>query len=225
MCNLIGNRPQSATFHTANRYKPFKKTNMKQLTVLIGLFISMTFNCHAQSQTERIAKEICDKLNDVNLDQSSEFSNNKSIEIIQSTYLRNQESIKKLISEYSKTYTNKSNIEIAKLVGRDITFYLMKNCNVYQRITMFKNKPVPNISTTTEKVGEDFTELLIVKTKTNNISQSLVDECMIKAMDKNEKELVRNFGSKFSLAFTREFQAYLMTKCEPYMTWTASLLN
>lgn len=123
----------------------------------------MTFYCHAQSQTERIAKEICDKLNDVNLDQNSEFSNNKSIEIIQSTYLRNQESIKKLISEYSKTYTNKSDIEIAKLVGRDITFYLMKNCNVYQRITMFKNKPVPNISTTTEKVGEDFTELLTVK--------------------------------------------------------------
>lgn len=145
------------------RYKPFKKTNMKQLTILIGLFISMTFYCHAQSQTERIAKEICDKLNDVNLDQNSEFSNNKSIEIIQSTYLRNQESIKKLISEYSKTYTNKSDIEIAKLVGRDITFYLMKNCNVYQRITMFKNKPVPNISTTTEKVGEDFTELLTVK--------------------------------------------------------------
>lgn len=198
---------------------------MKQLAILIGLFISMTFYCHAQSQTESIAQEICDKLNEVDLDQNSESSNNKSIEVIQSTYLRNQESIKKLISEYSKTNANKSDIEISKLVGRDITFYLMKNCIVYQRITMFKNKPVPDISTTTEKVGEDFTELLTVKSKTNNISQSLVDECMIKAMDKNEKELVRNFGSKFSLTFTREFQAYLMTKCEPYMTWSASLIN
>jgi hypothetical protein len=185
----------------------------------------MTIYCHAQSQTESIAIEICDKLNDVNLDQNSESLNNKSIEIIQSTYLSNQETIKKLRSDYSETYTNKSDIEIAKLVGQDITFYLMKNCNVYQRITMFKNKPVPNISTTTDKVGDEFTELLTSKTKTSNISQSLVDDCIIKAINNNKKELVKSFGSEFSLEFTKEFQAYLLTKCEPYMKWTASLIN
>jgi len=29
LCNLIGNRPQSATFHTADRYVPLKKTTHK----------------------------------------------------------------------------------------------------------------------------------------------------------------------------------------------------
>jgi hypothetical protein len=42
---------------------------------------------------------------------------------------------------------------------------------------------------------------------------------------KKEKELITKFGSFYSDNFTKEFIAFLMTKCEPYMKWTASQLN
>ena len=197
---------------------------MKHL-IIIGILSIITNYCFAQSETENIALEICDKLKNINFNEDTESINQKSLEAIQSTYLEKQSLIKGLMKEYSKKYPNESDVEVSKILGRDITFYLMKNCNTYLRITMFKNKPVPQISSTTENVGDDFTELLNQQIKTEKISQSMVDNCMIKAMDKNEKELIKKFGSKYSLEFTTEFQAYLMTKCEPYMKWTASLIN
>lgn len=203
----------------------FKRLYMKYLIVIFGIFITMTNYCLAQSEVENIATEICTTLKDVNLNKELESVNKKSQEIIQETYLRKQDLIKTLIIEYSKTNKDKSDVEILKIIGRDITFYLMKDCEIYQRITMFKNEIVPKISSTTEKTGTDFTEFLTHKIKTETITRSIVDDCMTKAMDKNEKELVKNFGSKYSLAFTKEFQAYLLTKCEPYMKWTASLIN
>ena len=51
----------------------------------------------------------------------------------------------------------------------------MKNCRVYQIITMFKNQPVPKISKLAENVGGIFTRILEEKTKTkkyHEISES-----------------------------------------------------
>lgn len=68
----------------------FQKTIMKQLATIILLITSISFNCHSQSQTDKVALEICGNIANVSLDQSSEILNNKIIGIIQSTYLRHQ---------------------------------------------------------------------------------------------------------------------------------------
>lgn len=198
---------------------------MKHLIIILGLLLTLTNYGFGQSEVENIATEICAKLRSVNLNKDSESVNKKALEIIQDTYQSKQDLIKTLVKQYAKTYTDKSEVEISKIIDQDITFYLMKDCEVYQRITMFKNDPVPNISPTTEKVGDDFTELLTQRIKTETISQSIVDDCMNKSMDKNGKELTKKFSSKYSLGFIKEFQAYLLTKCEPYMKWTASMIN
>jgi hypothetical protein len=192
----------------------------------LGIFIITLFHHgYGQSEIENIASEICGKIEKLDLNKSTQVVNQKAQEIIQSTYLRNQEKIRKLITDYSEEYKNKSDIELSKIIGRDITFHLMKTCETYQRITMFKNEPVPKISKTAEKVCADFTAFLVEKTKSEDISQSIVDECMILALDKNEKLLIKKYESKYSWEFTQEFQAYLLTRCEPYMKWTASMIN
>lgn len=198
---------------------------MKHLIIILGFLLTLTNYSLGQSEVEKIATDICTKLQSVNLKEDSESVNKKAFELIQDTYQGKQDLIRTLVKKYAQTYTDKSEVEISKIIGQNITFYLMKDCEVYQQITMFKNGPVSNISATTEKVGTDFTELLTQRIKTEKISQSIVDDCINKSMDKNEKELTKKFGSKYSLGFIQEFQAYLLTKCEPYMKWTASMIN
>lgn len=108
-------------------------------------------------------------------------------------------------------------------VGQEILFFLMKDCEYFQRITMFNNKPVPKVSATTLKVGKYFTELLIEKSKSRNIDDDLVDECIIEASIENYDLIAKSFGEWNSPQFLQEFEAYRMTQCIPYIRWTASV--
>ena len=198
---------------------------MKNLIAILGFLLIFTSYSLGQSEVEKIATDICTELQTLNLNEDSELVNKKSIEIIQDIYQSKQDLIKTLVKKYSQTYIGKSEVEISKIVGQDITFHLMKDCEVYQRITMFKNGHIPNISTTTEKIGDDFTELLTQRIKTESISTKIVDDCMNKSMDKNKNELIKKYGSKYSVEFIEEFKAYLLTKCEPYMKWTTSMIK
>ena len=174
---------------------------------------------------EKISNEICEDLKKVDLSLSIEVVNQKALEAIQAIYQSNEKQIQDLYIEYSKADKKKSATEISRLVGQDITYTLMKDCEPYLRITMFKNQPIPQISATTDSIGNDFTELLNEEIKTEAISQSLVDKCMVRITDKYAKTIENEYGDRFSLEFINEFQAYLMTRCEPYMRWTASLIK
>jgi hypothetical protein len=74
-------------------------------------------------------------------------------------------------------------------------------------------------------VGKIFTRILNKKIKKEKISYEIVDKLMLEAMKMKEKELIKKFGSFYSDKFTKEFTAFLMTKCDPYMRWIASQLN
>ena len=198
---------------------------MKKFTINTFLLIFITSISFSQSKLEKISTIACEKLEGVNLNQNIKNLNKEAVSIIKKTYRENQSLIRKLTTDLKKDLKDKTDLEISKIIGHNMTFNLMKNCKVYQRVTMFKNQPVPKISKLTENIGEIFTRILEGKTKTKKISYEIVDKSMFEAMKKKEKELITKFGSFYSDNFTKEFIAFLMTKCEPYMKWTASQLN
>jgi hypothetical protein len=193
---------------------------MKYL-LFLGLIVIMSAgSAFSQTLEETIATEVCEEIEDLDFSTPSNNITRCYQEAIQEVYLRYQQELSKLLLEYSDI-NNLSELESSNLIGREISYYLMKGCENYQRITMFNFKPVPKISPTVNQIGEDFTRLLLAEMENNEISQEIIDSCMDEAIINNEDKLAEHFGSVFSLEFEKEFQAYLFTKCDPYMRWLA----
>ena len=61
------------------------------------------------------------------------------------------------------------------------------------------------------------------KLKQKKISNEIIEKSMFEAMKKKEKELITKFGSlesdNFTKEFMKEFSAFIMTRCEPFMRW------
>jgi hypothetical protein len=198
---------------------------MKTLSVYLGIIGILYSNCFAQSNIETVAQEYCNKLNEINLNQEKNNINQKSLALLEATYADNEEAFRKFAEEYSTNYPNRTQMQITRAFGREVTYFLMKGCVPYQRITMFQNKPVPVISAVTEKVGSHMSDLLTDKSKTEKISRDLVDECLDKAITIYTKDIIKHFGTLNSEKFTNELTAYLMTRCDPYIRWTVSLMK
>ena len=169
----------------------------------------------------------CEKLERVNLNQNIEVLNKEAASIIKKTKRENQSLINELTTDLRKYAKGLTDLEILESINQNITFNLMKNCRVYQIITMFKNQPVPKISKLAENVGGIFTRILEEKTKTKKISNEIVEKSMFEALIKKEKELITKFGSlesdNFTKEFMKEFSAFIMTRCEPFMRWRSQL--
>lgn len=193
---------------------------MKNKFVLVIILIFGHFFCFGQTLVEDMAIQICKKLDKINLEESTNTINQIGLEIIHNTYQENADEILQLMTKQSGEFESKSDIELSKIVGSQVTYILMKDCKTFQRITMFNNEPIPEVSIVTEMIGIDFTKILDKKLKTAIISDPLIDECMGLAMDQFEQELVEQFGSKYSIEFSKEFFVFLITRCEPYMKWT-----
>ena len=199
--------------------------NMKNIILITFLIIIINNICLGQSKSETMSKILCEKLESIDINQDIKTLNKESVSAIQKTYKENQGLIREIMTDLKKNLKNKSDLEISKVIGQNITYYSMKNCENYQRITIFKNKPTPEISKTTKYIGIIFKKILEEKIKRKKISYNILDKSMFEAMKIKEKELIKKFGSFYSDNFTKEFTAFLMTKCEPYMRWTASLMN
>ena len=196
---------------------------MKKLTINTFLLIFITSISFSQSKTEKISTIFCEKLERINLNQNIEVLYKEAASIIKKTKRENQSLINELTTGLRKYAKGLTNLEILESINQNITFNLMKNCRVYQRITMFKNQPVPKISKLAENVGGIFTRILEEKTKTKKISNEIIEKSMFEAMKKKEKELITKFGSlesdNFTKEFMKEFNAFIMTRCEPFMRW------
>ncbi|SFU01663.1 hypothetical protein SAMN04489724_3315 [Algoriphagus locisalis] len=179
----------------------------------------------SQSQEMEIANSICNKLSSLDLTEPTTVLNQKSISAMQQVYQGFQSKSADLIEGYRKKYPNKSDIEITKAIGQEVTALLMHECIAYQRITMFNAQPVPEISDAVTKVGKDFTLLLTSKGVIEELSQGLIDECIVQVMDQNSDLILKAYGNISSPKFMQEFQAYLMTESIPYIRWVASQLN
>lgn len=200
---------------------------MKKLTINTFLLIFITSISFSQSKTEKISTIFCEKLERVNLNQNIEVLNKEAASIIKKTKRENQSLINELTTDLRKYAKGLTDLEILESINQNITFNLMKNCRVYQIITMFKNQPVPKISKLAENVGGIFTRILEEKTKTKKISNEIVEKSMFEALIKKEKELITKFGSlesdNFTKEFMKEFSAFIMTRCEPFMRWRSQL--
>ena len=200
---------------------------MKKLTINTFLLIFITSISFSQSKTEKISTIFCEKLERINLNQNIEVLYKEAASIIKKTKRENQSLINELTTGLRKYAKGLTNLEILESINQNITFNLMKNCRVYQRITMFKNQPVPKISKLAENVGGIFTRILEEKTKTKKISNEIVEKSMFEALIKKEKELITKFGSlesdNFTKEFMKEFSAFIMTRCEPFMRWRSQL--
>ena len=196
---------------------------MKKLTINTFLLIFITSISFSQSKIEKISTIFCEKLERVNLNQNIEVLNKEAASIIKKTKRENQSLINELTTDLRKYAKGLTDLEILESINQNITFNLMKNCRVYQIITMFKNQPVPKISKLAENVGGIFTRILEEKTKTKKISNEIVEKSMFEALIKKEKELITKFGSLESDNFTKEFSAFIMTRCEPFMRWRSQL--
>ena len=200
---------------------------MKKLTINTFLLIFITSISFSQSKTEKISTIFCEKLERINLNQNIEVLYKEAASIIKKTKRENQSLINELTTGLRKYAKGLTNLEILESINQNITFNLMKNCRVYQRITMFKNQPVPKISKLAENVGGIFTRILEEKTKTKKISNEIIEKSMFEAMKKKEKELITKFGSlesdNFTKEFMKEFSAFIMTRCEPFKRWISQL--
>ena len=200
---------------------------MKKLTINTFLLIFITSISFSQSKTEKISTIFCEKLERINLNQNIEVLYKEAASIIKKTKRENQSLINELTTGLRKYAKGLTDLEILESINQNIIFNLMKNCRVYQRITMFKNQPVPKISKLAENVGGIFTRILEEKTKTKKISNEIIEKSMFEAMKKKEKELITKFGSlesdNFTKEFMKEFSAFIMTRCEPFMRWRSQL--
>ena len=161
---------------------------MKKLTINTFLLIFITSISFSQSKTEKISTIFCEKLERINLNQNIEVLYKEAASIIKKTKRENQSLINELTTDLRKYAKGLTDLEILESINQNITFNLMKNCRVYQIITMFKNQPVPKISKLAENVGGIFTRILEEKTKTKKISNEIVEKSMFEALIKKEKE-------------------------------------
>jgi hypothetical protein len=195
---------------------------MKKFLALIAVSILLigSQNTYGQDEMEILTNKVCAKLDSIELTQDNEKIAECAKGIIEATYLGNQSTINELVKSNSEKYPTKTKAELVELTVAEITFSLMKGCEQYQRITMFNNQPGPTISPTTYLIGQEFTVLLEEVLRTQAISQSVIDECIEKIIAKNLGKIFANGGLN---QFNKEFNAYLLTKCEVYMKWGAGM--
>lgn len=109
--------------------------------------------------------------------------------------------------------------ESAQMVGNAVRFELMGDCENFQRITMFRGKPVPRISDLTRKIGDDINESLTEAEKNGELNRDTIDKVMSDATRKYSAELEEQFGEVYSNEFSDELIAYMQTQSKPYMRW------
>lgn len=110
---------------------------MKKLTINTFLLIFITSISFSQSKIEKISTIFCEKLERVNLNQNIEVLNKEAASIIKKTKRENQSLINELTTDLRKYAKGLTDLEILESINQNITFNLMKNCRVYQIITMF----------------------------------------------------------------------------------------
>ena len=175
----------------------------------------------SQTVDIKMANSVCENLSGLNLSEDSTTHHDKVIEMMKLEYKNHRQEFIDQILAYEKD-SLVSQMEAAKLVGQKMVVHLMDNCVPFQQITMFESQPVPKISKTTEKIGEDFTALLLSKSKLQEIDNTLIDSLRVEIIEKYSQRIEKKYGDKNSPAFEKEFNAYIMTESIPYMEWAAS---
>ena len=192
---------------------------MKKSILFIAVFLPLI--CFSQTEEEIIADAVCKNLSKLNLSESPNSLNQKALNTIQKAYQDFQPKILDLMVVYKKKHPGLSDLDLSKLIGQEITVYLMDKCVPYQRITMFQSQPVPKLSETTKMIGEKYTELLMNRSKSQKITQNLIDDCIIEVTDKYANLVKQKYGDRYSEKFIKEFQTYLMTESLPHIRWMA----
>lgn len=196
---------------------------MKKKAFLMIAFCSIRLATFGQEAERQIASEVCVELTKLDLKRDPEWINTQTAEIFRKVYAANDKRMFQLYQNYVESGKTHSTDEARQLVGQEIMVNMMKDCQHYQRITMFNYGPVPTVSKTAQKVGEAFTKLLIEKSRDRKIDEDLVYDCITEVSVENYDLIEEEFGDWSSQEFRKEFEAYLMTKCEPYIRWTASM--
>ncbi|MEQ9437480.1 MAG: hypothetical protein RIG62_00485 [Cyclobacteriaceae bacterium] len=196
---------------------------MKSLYFITCILLPSLAVC--QTQEEDIASVICSNLSELDLTEAPATLNQKSLAIIQKVYQDFQPRSAELFVAYREMYKGKSDLEISKLIGQQVTVHLMDECVAYQRITMFNAQPVPKITETARQIGKEFTTLFTERMKSGSITQTTVGECVTQVTNKNAHIIEKVYGDPQSPKFIEEFLAYLMTDSMPYMKWMASQIR
>lgn len=173
----------------------------------------------AQSAEEQIADKVCESMSDVDFDMEVEAMNMLVKESIQEVYKAETDLILEAMAVHMEENPDISQQESAQIVGNAIRFELMGNCENFQRITMFRGKPVPVISDLTRKIGDDINESLVEAEKNGELNQATIDKVMSDATKRYSAELEEQFGQVYSNEFSDELIAYMQTQSKAYMRW------
>lgn len=195
---------------------------MNKTNTLIFTLCILPFFAFSQEGEEQIASEICIGLSKLDLTQHPNTINSQAKKIFIDVYTANGAKMQERLNHYLAKNKGMEAEGARKKVGQEILFFLMKDCESFQRITMFDYGPVPAISETILKVGKDFTVFFNEKLKTNKMDADMVDECIMLATIENYDLLKATYGDLNSSEFYQDLNAYLMTKCIPYMRWTVA---
>ncbi|MFA0962307.1 hypothetical protein AB9P05_10895 [Roseivirga sp. BDSF3-8] len=172
-----------------------------------------------QSPDAELAGKVCASMDDVDFSMDETELNELVMQSIQNVYKEETELIVKAMNVHMEANEGMTQQEAGLVIGNAVRLELMDNCENFQRITMFKGKPVPEISDLTRKVGEEITEDIAGKEKNGGLTMEIIDKAMSEAMDKYGAEIDKQFGKRYSLEFSDQLTAYLQTESRPYMRW------
>ncbi|MGB3180642.1 MAG: hypothetical protein WBB45_04595 [Cyclobacteriaceae bacterium] len=173
----------------------------------------------AQSAEEQIADKVCESMSDVDFDMEEEAMNVIVMQSIQEVYKAETDLILEAMAAHIEENPEITQQESAQMVGNAVRFELMGDCENFQRITMFRGKPVPRISDLTRKIGDDINESLTEAEKNGELNRDTIDKVMSDATRKYSAELEEQFGEVYSNEFSDELIAYMQTQSKPYMRW------
>lgn len=177
---------------------------------------------HAQDTVEGVAKRIAQEVKKLDLNESSMLTQMKVFEIVSS--LATEVDHNKVKQDYARRNNTDglSTEEVENAVVAEIAYLLMQDSPQMLAIALNGNKLLPEVPDQLVPLGKRFTALLNVRARSAPITQGVVDECLAKVAEENRDMLVKRYGENYAAPFNAELRGYLLTRCEPYMRWSAA---
>jgi hypothetical protein len=196
---------------------------MRSLKIFaVAALVSLSPALRAQDTVEGVAKRISREVATLDLGESPMLTQMKVLEIV--TAMAADVDHKKVREDYARrnSTTGLTDEQVENAIVAEIAYILMQDSPQMLAIALNGNKPFAEVPEELIPVGKRFTALLNVHAKSAPVSQAVVDQCMAKVMDEHRDLLTARYGESYAAPFAAEIRPYLLTRCEPYMRWSAS---
>lgn len=194
------------------------KKNILLLTTFL-VFINVTY---AQSELNFFANELCNSFEESDLEKPKDelfhLLQNKSSKI----YKNNQKELNALTSKLKDNNPDKSEREIALLVGNEISLLTIKNCPKFQRIAQKIALPEPKQhKKSVTNVKDKLCNLLKNSSdKSSATLEKILKDNFMNVLYENKELIEKEYGSFGSPEYNNDLNESLMIECDIYFKMT-----